>query len=425
MKADQLVSILKKNLIPAFGCTDPVTPALAAAIAYEKAGRGTVQEVTLIVSNDIYKGAYSVIVPGTKRKGIPFAAALGIACGNPEKGLMVLDGCNEDSITKADSILKNAKISVTPDSEKGEIYIELSIMTSNGTSKIIFDGRRDTYSYLEANGEVIETFVTGNYGDAFGAEIPASMVELCRIVDSLNEKDLEFIQEGILMNQKASDTGLTSDLEESIAQNLMKAFPDFKENCSSGYFSVKIAASSAGDARMGGCGIPLMSVFGSGNQGALLFCSLNQLGKNLKVEKIKILRATTLASFIAGIFNKELSEGTPFCDCALIASTASAAGMVYLMDGNPLQMENAVQMTISSMAGLLCDGAKPNCAQKISLGAGTALENAFLALQMSKPVAADGVLGKTYLDSCRNIGKLGEAVRVTMERNIVEILDEK
>jgi len=424
MDADKLVSVLRKNIVPSFGCTDPVTPALAAAIAYNKAGRGTVQEVKLIVSNDIYKGAYSVIVPGTNRKGIPFAAALGIACGIPEKGLMVLEECNEESITEADHILKNSKVSVTPDSIKGEIYVELCIVTSNGTARVIFNGRHDAYSYLEVNGRAIEIIdsVADNYGNAFGDEIPGSMKELCELVDGLSEKDLDFIQEGINMNQKASRIGLTSFLEESVAQNLAKAFP---ADNSASYFSSKIVSSAAGDARMGGCGIPVMSVFGSGNQGALIFCSLSHLGGFLKTETIKVLRAITLASLIAGIFNKELAEGTPFCDCALVASTATSAGMVYLMNGNHFQMENAVQMTISSMAGLLCDGAKPNCAQKISLGVGNALENALISLHLSKPVAADGVLGKTYLDSCKNIYQLGEAIRVTMEQSIVSILEKK
>lgn len=424
MKNDRLISVLKKNIVPAFGCTDPVTPALAASIAYEKAGRGEVQEVKLIVSNDIYKGAYSVIVPGTHRKGIPFAVALGIACGKPDKGLMVLEGCNDDSIIIADHILKRIAINVTPDSSKGEIYVELSMITDNGTAKVIFNGRHDVYSYLEVNGKTEETVdtVNDNYGNAFGFEIPASMEELCKQVDCLSESDLAFIQEGINMNLEASNAGLTNYLEESIAQALLKAF---SEDRSSRYFSSKIASSAAGDARMGGFGIPMMSVFGSGNQGALIFCSLNHLGESLKVETVKILRAITLASLIAGIFNRELEEGTPFCDCALVASTAASAGMVYLMNGDYFQMENAVQMTISSMAGLLCDGAKPNCAQKISLGVGNALENALISLQSTKPVAADGILGKTYLDSCKNIYRLGAAIRVTMEKSIVSILENK
>lgn len=424
MNTDKLVSMLKKNLVPAFGCTDPATPALAAAIAYEKAGRGTVQEVKLVVSNDVFKGAYSVMVPGTNKKGIPFAVALGITCGKPDRGLMVLEECNDDSIVKADCILENLDISVTPDSSKGKIYVELLMRTSNGTAKVIFNGRHDRYSYLEGNGkteEIVDSVVDKD-GSASGYEIPSSMEELCKLVDSLSESDLAFIQEGIDMNQNASHVGLTSCLEESIAQNLMKAFP---EELSSGYFSNKIVSSAAGDARMCGCAIPVMSVFGSGNQGALIFCSLKHLGESQKVEPIKILRAITLASLIAGIFNRELEEGTPFCHCALVASTAASAGMVYLMDGDCFQMENAVQMTISSMAGLLCDGAKPNCAQKISLGVGNALENAFISLHSMKPVAADGVLGKTYLDSCKNIYKLGMAIRVTMEKSIVSILEKK
>ena len=424
MDINNILSVLKDNILPAFGCTDPVTPALAASIAYHKAGLGTVQDIALIVSNDIYKGAYSVIVPGSNRKGIAFAAALGIACGNPDNGLMVLEACNEQSIIAADEILKTADIHVTPDSAKGEIYVELSISTSNGNAKVIFNGRHDCYNYLEVNGVVLENKgpIENNYVDENVKAIPKTMEGLCNVVEQLNEEDLSFIDEGIKMNSAASQKGLQYNYGLAVAKRLKEVFSNEEF---SAYISTKIAACAASDARMGGCSVPVMSVFGSGNQGALIFCSISQLGQIQNTPKIRVLRAITLASLIAGLFNHVLADGTPFCDCALVASTAASAGMTYLLNGTPQQMENAAQMTISSMAGLLCDGAKANCAQRISSGVGTALENAFLALNTKASITPDGILGETYIDSCKNVCRIGAAIRVTVEENIVDILKNK
>lgn len=420
IKSEKALAMLKNNLLPAFGCTDPVTPALAAAIAYREAKKGEVKNVELIVSNDIFKGAYSVIVPGTHEKGIEFAVALGIACGDPDRGLMTLESSSADSVEKAYEILKHTIIHVTPDSTKGEVYVELSLTTSNGSAKVIFNGRHDQYCYLEVDGkEEGSKFCQQTYEGDFLEELPLSISELCQVVEQFSEFDLQYINKGIEMNSAACEVGLKEPYGMNIAKFLREIFLHEITEC---YFGPKVFASAAGDARMGGCNHAVMSVFGSGNQGALIFNSISCLGEIYKVKKIRTLRAIALSSFMAGIFNNELREGTPFCDCVLVAATAASAGMVYLLGGTPQQIENAVQMTISCMAGIICDGAKPNCAQKISLGTGTAIENAFIAVKTNEPIPAEGILGDTYLKSIKNLCKIGENIRVTVEQNIVDIL---
>lgn len=424
IKKEEALSILYKNLLPAFGCTDPATPALAAAIAYREAKKGDLKNIKLIVSNDIYKGAYSVIIPGTNEKGLAFAVALGIACGDPDKGLMTLEGCSEESIEKARQIIKQTKINIKPDSTKGEVYVELFLETGNGKARVIFNGRHDQYCYLEVDGIAKESSgVSGITCEKDPApELPEVILDLCSLVGEFSEKDLEYIQSGIEMNEAAGMAGLHDTYGMSIARALAEIF---LQPLSEMYHGPKVFASAAGDARMGGCNLPVMSVFGSGNQGALIFNCINRFGEIQKTEKTTILRAIALSAFLAGIFNKELKEGTPFCDCALVAATATSAGIAYLMGGNPMQIENAMQLTISSMAGLFCDGAKPNCAQKISLGAGSAIENALLAVKTKEKVPPDGILGNTYIETIKNLCEIGTDIRVSVEQSIVNILSKK
>ncbi len=418
------LSILLDNLVPAFGCTDPATPALAAAIAYKEAGGGEVKKIDLLVSHDVYIGAHSVIIPGTAEKGLAYAVGLGIACGDPEKGLMALEGCSIGSVEKARLIIERASVNIRTESAKGKIYVDLLLETDKGRSRVIFDGHHEQYSRLEANRTVIgEGSRSGHEGAAASLqELPVEIGTLCALVDGFTEKDLEHMSVGAAMNRQAGIAGLQGGYGMNTAWILSRAFPD---SLLEGYYGPKLLAGAAGDVRMGGGSLPVMSVFGSGNQGALIFNCISRFAEIRNLDKNEGLRAIALAVFIAGILNREIKGRTPFCNCAVIAATSTAAGITYLMGGDPLKIENAMQMTISSMAGLLCDGAKPNCSLKISLGAGMAVENAVYAMELKGKVSPDGILGKSYLESMRNLRKIGTGIRSTVEENIIDILRKK
>jgi L-cysteine desulfidase len=419
---EKALELLRNNLLPSYGCTDPITPALAGAIAYREANMGDVISLDVVVSSDVYKGSYNVIIPGTGEKGILYAFALGIVCGDPNRGLMTLENCGDQDVSEAREMLLNSKFQIRVDPSKDKIYVNLSLVTSNGSSKIIFNGRHEQYSYLESNGikKNIDGQTNRNLIDTSMEYIPESIDDICRLVDNFSISELGFINEGILMNRKAGEVGLTESSGMNVGKHLSQIFVN---GGSSTYWSPKILATAVGDARMGGRKQEVMSVFGSGNQGGLIFNTISSFGGLRGVDHHRILKSIALSLLLAGLINKELEEGTPLCKCALVASSVTAAGCAYLLEGTPMQIENAIQMTISSLAGLICDGAKSNCSLKMSLGGGAAIENALLALTSPRPVLAEGILGKSYLASVQNLSKLGKEIKLTVDQCIIDILN--
>jgi len=157
----------------------------------------------------------------------------------------------------------------------------------------------------------------------------------------------------------------------------------------------------------------------------LLFSTLSQYAAARNLAEDDLLRGACFGSLLAGYLNGLLAAGTPFCDCALIAATALSGAVVFLLKGSEQQVRNAMQLTSGVMAGLLCDGAKVNCAGKLALGAGTALENAYVAMDVDKPVNAAGLTGTTLAETFHNINRVGRLIRSTIEMELVNILQER
>ncbi|MCL1983265.1 MAG: L-serine ammonia-lyase, iron-sulfur-dependent, subunit alpha [Clostridiales bacterium] len=421
----EVFDLLKANVVPALGCTDPITPALAAAMAYSSV-KGPLQSIRLTVSNDVYKNSDGVILPGTKESGLPFAVMFGITAGNPDKGLMLLEDYTEQQIGEARKLLGQIPVSIEVDPHKGEVYVHAAVTTGNGSATVVFDGHHENPVYIEKDGQVLldhppETR-TG-YGNKLAFFDDCSIGKLYDFADSAKAEDLEFLRQGIEMNKKVADAGKEGHLGISTGFLLSKIFS--LDVCKHPYFKVKSQSSAAGDARMGGGTLPVMSVFGSGNQGVVIFNGLSALKEEYSAGDEVLLKALCLSCLIAGYSNKLLEAGTPFCDCAIVAAVSLAGGLSYMLGGDQAAVEKASQMTLQTLAGVLCDGAKPNCAQKISLGVGIAVENAQMSLEMKGDIPKDGILGNSFGETVKNMALIGSRVRTLVEGDIVQILKDK
>ena len=424
-ETEKIYELLKRNVVPSLGCTDPITPALGAAIAYNEI-KGALKSVELIVSNDTFKGAEGVILPGTKETGLVFAVMFGIAAGKPEKGLMLLEDFTQHQVEEAKKMAEDIPVVVTADPQKERVYIEVTVGTDKGSATVIFKGHRETPVYLAANGRVIidrpeeERVGYGNKLEFFDG---CSISRLYNFADNARVDDLRFLQAGIDMNKKVADAGIGGSYGLSTGALLDKLF--VRGGCESLYFKMKSKSSAAGDVRMGGGALPVMSVFGSGNQGAVIFNGLTVLKEERGATDEALLKGLCLSCLLSGYLNRLLGEGTPFCDCAIIAAVSLSGGMAYMLGGSAREVENAAQMTFGALAGILCDGAKPNCAQKISLGVGTAAENALLSLEMGGDIPKDGILENSFEDTVKNLARIGKAIRTSVETDIVDILKNK
>lgn len=418
MEREKVLGILRQNIVPSFGCTDPITPALAAAIAYRAAGGGTVVHVAGQFSPDVWIGAHRVVIPGTLRRGIKNAIAFGLAGGDPDRGLLVLENIGMEHSPAADRLLETVTWELETAAQKGPIYVDLVIETEKGTAQVVFDGSHSQYRVKKPGEEDAAEFVAEKSLMGIDA-IPTDMKILWEFAETFEAEELTFLADGIRMNMEAGQRGLA----ETYPMNLglwLRETKFYPEDSVLG--RAKVLVCSATDARMGGGCVPVMSVFGSGNQGIVLFNTLGVWAEHHGVDEEKLLRSIALAAMIAGQIRFALRTGTPFCKCALIAASAVSAGLVFQMDGSVHQAEIAAQMTIASLGGILCDGAKPSCSLKLSVACGSAMEHATLAVLPKIKLDIGGLMGEELSQTIENVAAVGRASYLEIEQCLNELL---
>lgn len=409
---------LRQNIMPAIGCTDPITPALAGAIAYQAAGKGTALRIEGHFSNDVWIGARNVVIPGTLRRGMKNAIALGIAGGDPARGLLVLSDITEEHVTVADRVIETAEWTLGTSANKGPIYVDLKVVTGCGTARVVFNGSHNEFRIVK-DGEEDAIQIQGENHNGEVVAFPADLNALWHLADTFETKDLEFLAEGVRMNCEANRLGLAKNYPMNLGRWLRDA-AIYETN--SAVQRAKVSVCAAVDARMGGEKIPIMSVFGSGNQGILLFNTLGVWAEHHGIAEDKMTRSLALAGMVAGRIRYELRAGAPFCKCALIAATAASAGLVYLMNGSVRQAELAAQMTLTALAGILCDGAKPGCSLKLSVACSSAIENASLAVLPSTTLDGGGLLGENLFRTVQKVATVGSESYQAIQRCLNELV---
>lgn len=402
---DKALRVLRQNIVPAIGCTDPITPALAASIAYQAAGKGTVARIKGQFSPDVWIGSRNVVIPGTAHRGIKNAIALGLVGGDPARGLSVLADIREEHAPAAARLMETAEWLLETSVDKGPIYVDLKVETERGSARVVFEGSHSEFR-MKKDGEKEAVQKSGETKGWDVNAFPDDMDMLWQLADSFEGKELEFLAEGVRLNMEAGRLGL----EKTYPMNLGRWLRETSiYSADSVLQRAKVWVGSASDARMGGENTPIMSVFGSGNQGILLFNTLSVWAEHHNVPEERLLRSLALAGMLAGRIRHELRTGTPFCKCALIAATAASAGLVYQMKGSIRQAEMASQMTMVALAGILCDGAKPGCSLKLSVACGSAIEHAALAVLPSATLDVGGLLGDHLFQTVHNVAAVGEA----------------
>jgi len=251
LEEKKIIGYLQENIVPAFGCTDPATPALAASIARSKVS-GDLQAIQATVSSDIYKGAHDVTIPGTQYTGIAFALVLGAVSGNPQKKLMVLQDIDSNDVEKAEKLFSRVRMEVVPDGSKGEIFVDVKLTTTHGSARVIFDGRHDVPSEIFVNNtkEVIpqKSGAGGGYGES---DVQAGLT-IQRMLDFSVHVDIEkiyFLKEALDMNRTASIKGLDEQFGLGIGRTLHRLYAAENVSCIG---KVKAFSTAAADLRMGG-----------------------------------------------------------------------------------------------------------------------------------------------------------------------------
>ena len=408
------IDILNEELLPAMGCTEPISLAYAAALARQVLGR-LPESVEISVSGNILKNVKSVIVPNTGGlKGVCAAAAAGIAAGKADKKLQVLSEVTEDDFVKIKQYLDSASFKVTH-AQNGCVF-DIGVKVSNGGDNafVRIEGYHTNVVEITKNGESILHNSRTYIGD--GKLTDRSILNVRDIVefaDTVNINDIEeIISRQIEYNTAIAEEGLKNDYGANLGKVLLSAFGDGVHN------RAKATAAAGSDARMNGCSLPVVIVSGSGNQGMTASLPVVVYAKHLNASREKTIRAVALSDLITVHLKTGIGRLSAYCG-AVSAGAGAGAAVSYLYGGEYEDIAHTVVNALAIDSGLICDGAKSSCAAKIASAVDAGLTGMEMYRRGNQFYGGDGILESGVENTIENVGDLA---RIGMRETDEEII---
>ena len=420
-KYQAYVQILKEELVPAMGCTEPIALAYAAAKAREVLG-AVPDEVKVEASGSIIKNVKSVIVPNTNHlKGIPAAAAAGIIAGQADKELEVIAEVSDEQITRMKEFLENTKITVEHVDNGITFEIIVTLKKGDSYSQVRIANYHTNIVHIEKDHKVLLDIPVE--GESEEGLTDRSLLDMKDIWDFINTVEVDDIREvigrQIEYNTAIADEGLRGDYGANIGSVLLDTYGDQDVKV-----RAKARAAAGSDARMNGCELPVIINAGSGNQGMTCSLPVLEYAKELKADKDKTYRALALSNLVAIHQKTGIGRLSAYCG-AVSAGAAAGAGIAYLCGGGYEEVIHTVVNALAIVSGMVCDGAKASCAAKIaeSVDAGILGYNMYLRGQQF--YAGDGIVTRGVEATIHNIGRLGkDGMKVTNEEIIKMMIEE-
>ncbi|MEI0477097.1 serine dehydratase subunit alpha family protein [Brachyspira pulli] len=411
---DNYINILKEELIPALGCTEPIAIAYAGAKVREVMGN-IPDSITVKCSGNIIKNVKGVTVPNSGGlKGIDIAATLGLVGGDPNKNLEVLSTIKPEDIEKTKELISKGfcKCDLIEGSENLHIIIEAKYQNSSALVEI--KNAHTNITRIIKDGK--ELFTSDNSaGQKDSADRDSlNIKDILSFANEVNIEDIkEVIQRQIELNSNIANEGLKNDYGSSVGKTLMKYYGNDVRNRAKAY------ASAGSDARMGGCPMPVVTNSGSGNQGITVSMPVIIYAEDMKVSEEKLYRALVLSNLIAILQKKHIGKLSAFCG-VVCAATGAASGIAYLNNADYKIISDTITNALCTIGGMVCDGAKASCASKIS----EAVDCGILAYNLAKDgkvfKSGDGLV-KDDIEA--TIDSIGRMAKEGMKGTDIEILN--
>ncbi len=413
------VDILKEELVPAMGCTEPIAIAFAAAVAAKVLGR-LPEKVEVCVSGNIIKNVKSVIVPHTgSLRGIEAAAAAGIIAGKPEAMLEVISDVNEDQIAEIHAYLGKTEFTVSQSESERVFEIIIKLVAGEHSALTHIVNNHTDVVLVTRDGETLYEKEFSDAGDASGSASNRDILTVERIIEfaeAVKIDDIrETIQRQIDYNTAIAQAGLNGEYGANIGRVLLFSYGDTVYN------RAKAWAAAGSDARMSGCELPVIINSGSGNQGMTASLPVIVYAKELGVSEDVLFRALVVSNLITIHLKTGIGCLSAYCG-AISAGCGAGAGVAYLYGGRFKEIAHTVVNSLAINSGVVCDGAKPSCAAKIA----SAVEGGLLGMQMymhgKEFMGGDGIITKGVEATIKNVGFLARQGMKETDKEILNIM---
>ena len=425
---EELTRLIREDMKPALGVTEPGAIAFAAARAKAET-EGEVLRVDVALNSGMYKNAYTCGIPGSDAYGNLQAAALGVVAADPAKGLESLDGITDADNEAAAKMVRDGRVHVALDHMGSEITIDATVCTETDTCSVHIRGTHTHIQWIEKNGEIVFGEKTEQQEESEEAETPVihryTLRQILEYVKQVPMKEISFIREAFSMNIELLEEGIHSK-KTTIGPMLFRA-NDGKIISGDARKTAQLMCNGAIEARVLGLSSTAMSITGSGAHGIIATMPLFAYYEvNYEAIDDDILLRATALSYLITMYIKEYSGRlSAFCGCGIAAGTGMACGLGYLRGASEAQQTMIIQNMASGLTGMICDGGNQGCAMKGMVAVDAAFRSVDMAMQNVCIDAIHGINGRTPEDTMRNMGRIASPGMVKTEEVIVDIMKNK
>lgn len=426
MTKEQMLTLLRSDVVPALGCTEPVCVAMCAATAGAVMGQ-QIEAITVEVNPGIYKNAMSAGIPGCSMVGIPWAAAIGANLKNPGKGLQLLEDINPEILSAAADLVERKQVLVSVKNEEKSLFVKCTLRSATEEVVCITRNAHSNIVHLSRNGEILrdasDQAVASGDDTLVNALTEMTIAGIRALVCQASEEELAFLMEGIKMNETLAaysesnpiGIGLAASLRRQIGGSLLS---------NDLIARITLAVTSAAESRLDGCLLPTMSSSGAGTKGLVVTLPISETARAVGTSRLQTLQAVALGHLVNRYINAHVGKLSPMCSCVMCSSTAAAAGIAFLLGGNDTQIGWAIRNMSGTVTGMICDGGKVGCAMKVATGSFAALTSALYAVNGVALRTSDGICAETPEQCIRNMASIGIKGMSCTDQEILRLMKE-
>lgn len=417
----QIINLVKQEVVPAIGCTEPIAVALCVAKAAETLGKQP-EQIKVLLSANILKNAMGVGIPGTEMIGLPIAVALGALIGKSAYKLEVLKECTPEAVERGKQFIDEKRICISlKENITEKLYVEVTCEAGGEWGTAIIAGGHTTFVYIASNKEVLLDKKECVKVEEEEATLELNLRKVYDFATTTPLEEIRFIQDTARINKAAAEQSFKGNYGHALGKMLRS---DNKMMGESTFSHILSYTSAACDARMAGAMIPVMSNSGSGNQGISATLPVVVYAEENNKTDEELIRALMLSHLTVIYIKQSLGRLSALCGC-VVAATGSSCGITWLMGGNYNQVSYAVQNMIANLTGMICDGAKPSCALKVTTGVSTAVLSAVMAMEDRCVTSVEGIIDEDVDQSIRNLTRIGSQAMNETDRMVLEIMTHK